>query len=217
MKNQSEVGDLLAAQLTPYANKPDVIVLAAPRSGVLLGARVAAKLNAPLDVFLVRKLGWPDRPSLPMGVIASGGVRILRHDIINSLRIDDEVVEEVTAREQDDLARQEYCYRQTRPPAEIHGKTVILVTDSITTGATAAAAVETLRQLRAKRIVVAAPTIARPAYNRLRAMADGVAAVVVPEEFFGVRQWHHDFSGTTEVEVQELLAETNHWLAEAAA
>jgi putative phosphoribosyl transferase len=217
MKNPSEVGDLLAGQLATYANKPDVIVLALLRSGVPLGATVAAKLNAPLDVFLVRELGRPNQPSLPMGTIATGGVCILHRDIIDFLQIDDAAVEEVTTRERDELARQEDYYRQGHPGEEIRGKTVILVTDSITTGGTAEAAIAALRQLGAKWIVIAAPTVARPEYNRLRAIADAVAAVMVPEEFYGVRQWHHDFSGTTEAEVRELLAETNHWLTEAAA
>jgi putative phosphoribosyl transferase len=217
MKDHCEVGDLLAGQLSSYANKPDVIVFALPRSGVPLGARIAANLNAPLDVFLVREIGRPDQPSLPMGTIATGGVCTLHRDLISFLRIDEEAVEKVTASERDELARLEHCYRQGHPAAEIAGKTVILVTDSITTGGTAEVAIAALRQLGAQWIVIAAPTVARPEYNRLRTIADAVAAVMVPEEFYGVRQWHHDFSGTTEAEVRELLAETNHWVVEVAA
>lgn len=217
MKNPAEVGDLLAGQLASYANKPDVLVLALPRSGVPLGARVATKLSVPLDVFLVRELGRPDQPALPMGTIATGGVCVLNRNLINFLQIDKDAVEAVLARERNELAMQENCYRQGHPAVEIAGKTVILITDSITTGSTAEAAIAALRKLGAKWIVIAAPTVARPEYNRLRAIADVVAAVMVPEEFYGVRQWHHDFSGTTEAEVRKHLAETNHWLTEVAA
>lgn len=217
MKDYSEVGDLLARQLASYANKPDVMVLALLRSGLLLGARIAAKLNVSLDVFLVRELRWPDQPCVTMGTIATGGGRILQDQVIHSRLIEDEVVAEVTVREQSALARQEYCYRRGRPAAEIGGKTVILVTDSITTGGTAEAAIVQLRQLRAKRIVIAAPTVARPEYNRLRIIADAVVALIVPEEFFGARQWHQDLSPKTDEQVYEVLVETNGWVTEAAA
>lgn len=217
MKNPSEVGDLLARQLGSYANKPDVIVLALLRSGVPVAARVAAKLNAPLDIFLIRELHSPEQPGVIMGTIATGGGVVLQDRVINSLLIEQEVVAKITAREQSELARQEYCYRRGRAAADVGGKTVILVTDSITTGATAEAALAQLRQLRAKRIVIAAPTVARPEYNRLQTIADAVVAVIVPEEFFGARQWHHDFSQTSDEEVYQALAGTNRWVTEAAA
>lgn len=217
MKNPAEVGDLLAGRLASYANKPDVVVLALARSGVPVGGRVAAKLSAPLDVFMVREIGRPDQPSLPMGTIASGGVCTLNRNLITFLRIDEEAVEKMTARERDELARQEHCYRQNHPAAEIKGRTVILVTDSITTGGTVEAAIAALRQLRASRIVIAAPSVARPEYTRLRTLADAVVALIVPEEFFGARQWHQDFSEMTDEQIYEILAEANHWVTEAAA
>jgi putative phosphoribosyl transferase len=217
MKNRSEVGDLLAAQLAGYANKPDVIVLALPRGGVAIGVQVAQRLNAPLDVFLVRKLGVPTRPSLPMGVLTTGEIRILDGPIIDALAVDEEVIQEVTTAQQGELARLEHCYRGDRPPATIAGKTVIVVTDSVTTGGTVEAAIAALRRLRAARIVVAAPTIARPEHNRLGTVADSVVAVIIPEEFYGGRQWHQDFSKTSDAEVYELLAEANGWVTEVAA
>jgi putative phosphoribosyl transferase len=205
-RDRSEAGELLAEQLTAYANKPNVIVLALPRGGVPVGAQVARKLNVPLDVFVVRKLGLPGHPELAMGAIASGGVRVFNGDVINSLRIPDEVIESVTAGEFEELQRRERAYRDELPPPEVEGKIVIVVDDGIATGATMAAAVAALRQLRAGRIVVAAPTMARSTYDYLRKNADDVVAVMLPEEFYAVGQWYEDFSQTSDDEVRELLA-----------
>jgi predicted phosphoribosyltransferase len=205
-RDRSEAGELLAEQLTAYANKPNVIVLALPRGGVPVGAQVARKLNVPLDVFVVRKLGLPGHPELAMGAIASGGVRVFNGDVINSLRIPDEVIESVTAGEFEELQRRERTYRDDLPPPEVEGKIVIVVDDGIATGATMAAAVAALRQLRAGRIVVAAPTMARSTYDYLRTNADDVVGVMLPEEFYSVGQWYEDFSQTSDDEVRELLA-----------
>ncbi len=205
-RDRSEAGELLAEQLTAYANTPNVIVLALPRGGVPVGAQVARKLNVPLDVFVVRKLGLPGHPELAMGAIASGGVRVFNGDVINSLRIPDEVIESVTAGEFEELQRRERAYRDELPPPEVEGKIVIVVDDGIATGATMAAAVAALRQLRAGRIVVAAPTMARSTYDYLRKNADDVVAVMLPEEFYAVGQWYEDFSQTSDDEVRELLA-----------
>jgi predicted phosphoribosyltransferase len=215
-RDRSEAGEFLAEQLTAYANKPNVIVLALPRGGVPVGAQVARKLDAPLDVFVVRKLGLPGHPELAMGAIATGGVRVLNGDVVDSLRISDEVIEAVTANEQRELARRERSYRDDLPPPEVEGKIVIIVDDGIATGSTMVAAVAALRQLGAGRIVVAAPTIARSTYDYLRNTADDVVAVIVPEEFYGVGQWYEDFSQTTDAEVHRLLGETNHRVAPAA-
>ena len=216
-RDRSEAGEFLAEQLTAYANKPNVIVLALPRGGVPVGAQVARKLDAPLDVFVVRKLGLPGHPELAMGAIATGGVRVLNGDVVDSLRISDEVIEAVTANEQRELARRERSYRDDLPPPEVEGKIVIVVDDGVATGSTMVAAVAALRQLGAARIVVAAPTIARSTCDYLRKTADDVVAVIVPEEFYGVGQWYEDFSQTTDEEVHQLLGETNHRVAPAAA
>jgi putative phosphoribosyl transferase len=214
-RDRSEAGEFLAEHLTTYANKPNVIVLALPRGGVPVGAQVARKLNVPLDVFVVRKLGLPGHPELAMGAIATGGVRVLNGDVVDSLRVSDEVIEAVTANEQRELARRERSYRDDLPPPEVEGKIVIIVDDGIATGSTMVAAVAALRQLGAGRIVVAAPTIARSTYDYLRKNADDVVTVIVPEEFYGVGQWYEDFSQTTDEEVHQLLGETNHRAAPA--
>ena len=209
-RDRTEAGELLAEQLAAYANKPDVIVLALPRGGVPVGAQVAKKLNVPLDVFVVRKLGVPGHPELAMGAIATGGVRVFNGDVVNLLRIPDEVINAVTAEEFRELQRRERSYRDDLPPPEVEGKTVIIVDDGIATGSTMFAAIAALRQSNASRIIVATPTIALTTYDYLRKHADEVVAVIVPEEFHGVGQWYEDFSQTTDEEVHQLLGETNH-------
>ena len=209
-RDRDEAGALLAAKLMAYANKPDVIVLALPRGGVPVGAQVAKKLKVPFDVFVLRKLGLPGHPELAMGAIASGGVRVLNGDVVNTLRIRDEVINAVTAEEYQELKRREQSYRDDLPPPEVEGKTVIIVDDGIATGSTMVAAISALRQLNAGRVVVATPTVARSTYDYLRQNADDVVAVIVPEEFYGVGQWYEDFSQTSDEEVHRLLAEMNH-------
>jgi predicted phosphoribosyltransferase len=209
-QDRHEAGELLGEKLKAYANNPDVIVLALPRGGVPVGARVAKKLNAPFDVFVVRKLGLPGHPELAMGAIASGGVRVLNGDVVNTLRIRDEVINAVTAEEYQELKRREQSYRDDLPPPEVEGKTVIIVDDGIATGSTMVAAISALRQLNAGRVVVATPTVARSTYDYLRQNADNVVAVIVPEVFYGVGQWYEDFSQTSDEEVHRLLAEMNH-------
>ena len=209
-RDRTEAGELLAERLAGYANQPDVIVLALPRGGVPVGAQVAKKLNVPLDVFVVRKLGFPGHPELAMGAIASGGVRVFNGDVVNAFRIPDEVINAVTAAEYQELQRRERSYRDDLPPPEVEGKTVIVVDDGIATGSTMMAAISALRQLNAGRVVVAAPTIARTTYEHLRADCDEVVAVIVPAEFYGVGQWYQDFSQTTDEEVQQLLGKFDH-------
>jgi len=209
-RDRDEAGALLAARLMAYANKPDVIVLALPRGGVPVGAQVAKKLKVPLDVFVVRKLGLPGHPELAMGAIASGGVRVFNGDVVNALRIPDEVINAVTAEEYQELKRREQSYRDDLPPPEVEGKTVIIVDDGIATGSTMVAAISALRQVNAGRVVVATPTVARSTYDYLRQSADDVVAVIVPEEFYDVAQWYEDFSQTSDEEVHRLLAEMNH-------
>ena len=216
-KDRTEAGQALATRLTSFANRSDVLVLALPRGGVPVAAEVAKKLNAPLDVFVVRKLGLPGHPELAMGAIATGGVRVFNGEVINSMRIPEEVINAVTAEEFKELQRRERSYRDDLPPPEVEGKTVIVVDDGIATGSTMMAAVAALRQLRAGRIVVAAPVIARDTFYQIHNAADEVAAVIAPEEFFGVGAWYEDFSQTTDDEVRHFLGRTNHWVAPVAA
>lgn len=205
--NRIEAGKFLAENLSAYSNRDDVLVLALPRGGVPVAAEVAKRLNVPLDVFVVRKLGVPDHPELAMGAIASGGVRVINRDVVEALRIPEIVSDAVAAQEQEELARRERAYRDDLPAPDVEGKTVILVDDGIATGSTMLAAVAALRQLKAARIVVAAPVIAGLTYYQIRRAADDVAAVIVPEDFYGVGQWYEDFSQTTDDEVRQLLAQ----------
>jgi putative phosphoribosyl transferase len=204
--DRSEAGRVLAESLTAYTNRGDVIVLALPRGGVPVAAEVAKRLNVPLDVFVVRKLGLPGHPELAMGAIATGGVRVFNGDVVNSLRIPDEVIDSVSAEELGELQRREKAYHDDLPPPEVEGKTVILVDDGIATGSTMLAAIAALRQLNVARIVVATPVVPASTYNEIRRVADEVVAVMMPEDFLAVGQWYQDFSQTSDDEVRELLA-----------
>jgi putative phosphoribosyl transferase len=206
--SRSEAGRFLAEDLVIYANRDDVIVLALPRGGVPVAAEVAKRLNAPFDVFVVRKLGLPGHPELAMGAIASGGVRVFNGEVVNALRISDEVIDAVSAEELIELQRREKAYRANRPPLELEGKTVIVVDDGVATGSTVLAAVSALRQLNTTRIVVAAPVIAASSYREIQRAADEVVAAMVPEHFYAVGQWYEDFSQTSDEEVRDLLAQT---------
>lgn len=205
--NRTEAGQILAENLSNYANREDVVVLTLPRGGVPVAAEVAKRLNAPLDVFVVRKLGLPGHPELAMGAIASGGVRVFNGEVVNALRIPDEVIDTVSAQELIELQRREKAYRADRAPLFVEGKTVIVVDDGVATGSTMLAAVSALRQLNAGRIVVAAPVIAGSTYSDIQRAADDVAAVLVPEHFYAVGQWYEDFSQTSDEEVRDLLAQ----------
>src|SRR5437773_6118932 len=205
--NRTEAGQFLAENLSNYANREDVLVLALPRGGVPVAAEVAKELNAPLDVFVVRKLGLPGHPELAMGAIATGGVRVFNGEVVNALRIPDEVIDAVSAEEFVELERRENAYRAGLPPLEIEGKTVIVVDDGVATGSTMLAAVSALRQLNAARIVVAAPVIAASSCREIQRKADEVVTVMIPERFYAVGQWYEDFSQTSDEEVRELLAQ----------
>jgi putative phosphoribosyl transferase len=205
--DRTEAGQFLAENLGRYANREDVLVLALPRGGVPVAAEVAKRLDAPLDVFVVRKLGLPDHPELAMGAIASGGVRVFNGEVVNALRIPDEVIDAVSAEELIELQRREKVYRAGLPPLDVEGKTAIVVDDGVATGSTMLAAVSALRQLNAARIVVAAPVIAASTNLALQRAADEVIAVLTPEHFYAVGQWYHDFDQTTDQEVRELLAQ----------
>jgi predicted phosphoribosyltransferase len=208
--DRREAGRLLAEKLTAYAHRPDVLVLALPRGGVPVAYEVARALGAPLDVFVVRKLGVPGYEELAMGAVATGGVRVLNEQVVSGLRIPPAVIEAVTAWEQDELARRELLYRGDRPPPDVRGKTVILVDDGLATGATMHAAVAALRQQQPARIVVAVPVGASETCDSLRTEVDDVVCAVAPESFHAVGAWYKDFSQTTDDEVRELLSEEHH-------
>ena len=157
-RDRNEAGRRLAEKLRAYANRPDVLVLALPRGGVPVAYEIARALGAPLDVFVVRKLGVPGYEELAMGAVATGGVRVLNDQLVQRLRIPEYVIEAAATREQQELARRERLYRGGRPPPEVRGRTVILVDDGLATGATMRAAIMALRKLQPARIVVAVPT-----------------------------------------------------------
>jgi putative phosphoribosyl transferase len=205
-KNRSEAGQFLAEKLAEYADLPDVVVLALPRGGVPVAYEVAQKLHAPLDVFVVRKLGVPGHEELAMGAIATGGVCVLNQDVLSYIRIPDAVIDEVAAGELRELQRRERLYRGTRPPLDARGRTVIIVDDGLATGSTMRAAVKALRQQQPKKIVVAVPVGARQTCDSFKTEVDTVAVcAITPEPFNAVGLWYQDFSQTTDEEVRDLL------------
>jgi predicted phosphoribosyltransferase len=204
--DRREAGAFLASMLSEYAGRSDVIVLALPRGGVPVGYEVAAALRAPLDVFVVRKLGLPQYPELAMGAIATGGVRILNREVMAWHRPSSRVIEAITRAEQAELERREAEYRGTRPPLSVAGKVAILVDDGLATGSTMRAAVEALRRLRPARVIVAAPVGARDSCEALRTAADEVVCALTPEPFSAVGLWYRDFAQTSDDEVRQLLA-----------
>jgi putative phosphoribosyl transferase len=205
-RDRADAGQQLAARLTAYAGQPDMLVLALPRGGVPVAHEVARALPAPLDVFLVRKLGVPGHEELAMGAIASGGVRVLNRDVVEGLNIPEHVVEAVTARETEELERRERLYRGDRPFPAVAGGSVILVDDGLATGATMRAAVAALRQQGPARLVVAVPVAAVPTCAAFRREVDEIVCLLTPEPFLAVGHWYDDFSPTTDEEVHALLA-----------
>ncbi len=200
-------GRALAGRLSAYAADPDVSVLALPRGGVPVAAEVARALHAPLDVFVVRKLGVPGNEELAMGAIASGGIRTLNADLVAALRIPPYAIDAVAAREQRELERRERLYRGGRAPADLRGRTVILVDDGLATGATMLAAIEALRLRRPAHLVVAVPTASRETLARLKGEADVVVCVDSPEPFHFVGAAYADFTQTSDAEVRRLLGD----------
>jgi len=204
-RNRTDAGRQLAARLGRYADRADVLVLALPRGGVPVAYEVAKELKAPLDVFLVRKLGVPGHEELAMGAIASGGVRVLNEDIVDYLRIPDEVIDAVAAIEQRELERREHVYRDARPPPDVKDRVAILIDDGLATGSTMRAATASLRLLEPRRIVVAVPVSSPETCDEFRTEVDEIICAVTPENFQGVGLWYEDFSQTSDGEVRDLL------------
>jgi putative phosphoribosyl transferase len=204
-QNRREAGRELARRLTRYAGRSDVIVLALPRGGVPVAAEVAAALQAPLDIFLVRKLGVPSHPELAMGAIAEGGVKVLSAALIHDLGIPAAAVEQVAARERLELDRRGRMFRGSRQLPGVGGRAVILIDDGLATGSTMEAAVLALRERRPARIVIAVPVGARETCVRLGRLADELVTVDMPEPFQAVGQWYDDFTQTTDEEVIAIL------------
>jgi len=203
--NRSEAGRLLAEKLEKYAGRDDVLVLGLPRGGVPVAYEVAKRLNAPLDVFVVRKLGVPGFEELAAGAIASGGVRVLNEDVMRAIPHADETIEVVSARERAELERREQIYRAGRPAPDVRNRTVILVDDGLATGATMRAAVKALRQSGAAKIVVAVPVGPPDTCHEFEQLADETLCLSTPPFFQAVGQYYEDFSQTSDDDVRELL------------
>lgn len=204
--NRDQAGQRLGRALQRYMADPSVIVLALPRGGVPVGARIAEALNAPLDVCIVRKLGVPGHEELAMGAVASGGARVLNTELIEQLDVSPEVVDQIIEREQGEIRRRESLYREQRPFPELGGRTVIVVDDGAATGASMRAAVVALRELRPGKIVVALPVASRDAVDLLSSAADECICLSEPEPFYGVGAWYRDFSQLSDSEVRVRLA-----------
>ena len=209
-RDRNEAGQHLAAKLMMYANRPDVLVLALPRGGVPVGFAVAEVLHAPLDVFLVRKLGMPGEEELALGAIASGGVRVLNHDLIKYLRVSETVIEEVTRREAVELERRERLYREGRKPIPVQNRTVVLVDDGLATGASMLAAARALKPLGASRVIVAVPVGAQSTCDEFKREVDEIYCAATPHPFGAVGIWYEDFSQTSDDEVRRLLEDAAH-------
>jgi len=204
-QDRRDAGRQLAARLEDFANRSDLVVLALPRGGVPVAFEVARALDAPLDIFVVRKLGVPGHEELAMGALASGEVRVLDEHLIELLGLSDADVSKVTERARAELKRREALYRGNRSPPEVRGKTVMLIDDGLATGATMKAAIAALKQKEPKAVIVAVPVAALETCETLRDMADEVICAYQPEPFIAVGRWYRDFSQTTDEEVHSLL------------
>jgi putative phosphoribosyl transferase len=203
--DRADAGRVLAKELSDYADRKDVIVLALPRGGVPVAFEVARALNAPLDVFVVRKLGAPALEELAMGAIASGDVVVINEDVVKALKISREAIATSVDHEREELARREAIYRGNRPPLDVEDRTVILIDDGLATGSTMRAAVAALRNKNPARIVVAVPIGAASTCAELRSIADDCICAIAPEHFRAVGLWYDDFAQTADAEVCEVL------------
>ena len=203
--DRSDAGKKLAEKLKNYQNGKDLIVLGLPRGGIPVAYEVAKALKAPLDVFLVRKLGLPNQPELAMGAIASGGVRVMNENVVRRSGVSEQQVEEIVNEEQKKLQEREEIYRGARPEIGIHGKTVLLVDDGLATGASMQAAVSALKEFDPEKIVVAVPTAPRDTCQEFESLVDEVVCLRTPSPFWGVGGSCQNFSQTSNEEVRELL------------
>jgi putative phosphoribosyl transferase len=203
--DRASAGSALAAALTAYSNRDDVLVLGLPRGGVPVAAEIAAALRAPLDVMIVRKLGAPGQPELAIGAIAAGGVIVVNENILAAAASAAEVQAEIL-RQRAELHRRESLYRNGRLPLTLTGRTVILVDDGAATGATMLAAIRAVRKQGARRVVIALPVASTDALGALRAEADEITCLSTPPIFRSVGEWYEQFDQTPDAEVSALLA-----------
>ena len=215
--DRREAGRMLAARLSAYAHRSDVIVLALPRGGIPVAYEIARALSLPLDVFLVRKVYEPGREDVQVGTITSGGYEVVDAEVIAARGVDRRVVDREMARARQDLAYQERVYRGNRRFPDVAGRTVILVYDGIVTGGSMVAAVAALRANGAARVVVAAPVAAPNAREAVERVADAVVCVVTPEPFYRIGIWYDDFAPVSDASVLILLDSAARELGAAAA
>jgi putative phosphoribosyl transferase len=204
-RDRAEAGRLLAQRLRHYAGRDDVVVLALPRGGVPVAYEVAQELDAPLAVFIVRKVGVPGHEELALGAIATGGVLVLNERLVQALGLDDERLSRAIADEVRELERRQEAYDGERGPPDLDGKTVIIVDDGLATGSTMRAAALAVRQLNPAGVVIAVPVAAEETCDDLRDLVDEVVCEVTPRPFQAVGLWYEDFSQTSDEEVRELL------------
>ena len=211
-RDRRDAGKKLAQRLIAYIGREDVIVLALPRGGVPVAYEVAAALKVQMDIFIVRKLGWPGHEEMAIGAIASGGVRVLNEDIVRYLNIPETLIDTVAQRELRELERREQAYRGDRPPPQLKGRTVILMDDGLATSASMRAAIVGVRAHAPMKIVVAVPTAAVETCEALKPEVDQIICASTPEPFYGVSKWYEDFSQTTDEEVRLLLEKASQKL-----
>lgn len=204
-KDRFEAGRLLAGHLGEFAERNNVVVLALPRGGVPVGYEVANRICAPLDVFVVRKLGVPEQEELAMGALASGGITVLNQNVVRGLGIAQVTIDQVVSKEAAELERREREYREGRPAIEVQGRTVILVDDGLATGSSMRVAANALRKKSPAALVVAVPVAPGSTCSEFESEVDKVICAVTPEPFWAVGQWYRDFSQTSDEEVRELL------------
>lgn len=204
-QDRAHAGQELAEALSVYSGKEDTLILALPRGGVPVAFEIAQRLNLPLDVLLVRKLGVPGHEELAMGAIAENGILYINQEIVDQLTIPQVLIESIITRETEELNRRRQLYRHDRPALHLEGKTIIMVDDGLATGATMHAAVKALNQVNVKRLIVAVPVGASDTCRDLRVEADDVICLYSPDPFYGVGAWYKDFSQTSDQEVENLL------------
>ena len=206
-RDRRAAGQALATEVASIIEHDgDVVVLALPRGGVPVGAEVARAIGAPLDVFVVRKLGVPGHEELAMGAIASGGTVVVNPRVVSGLAIPDSTIDAVAEAEAREVARRERAYRGERAPLDVKDRTVVLVDDGLATGSTMRAAIEAVHQLGPRRVLVAVPVASEQTVAELRPLVDAIVVVATPSPFYAVGQGYDDFSQTTDAEVRALLS-----------
>ncbi len=208
-RDRKDAGKQLAAKLSVYAERKDVVLLALPRGGVPVASEIAKALHLSLDVFLVRKLGIPRHEETAMGAIAIGDVVFIDQDLVNRVGIPQRAIEQVIIKEKKELERRNIMYRSGKPPLDLKNKTVILVDDGLATGSTMHAAVAALKEQNVGQIIVAVPVSSDSAYRELSQEADKVICLSVPEDFYAVGQWYGHFPQTSDQEVLDLLSQAS--------